>query len=130
MGRDCSPGFCLRVAAQRALDRGPSHVFSRIFSANKRLPREGDKYVVTRSLLVSGSPVFAGLAVHVLLRAPKRITKKLKTQGVLDGRVTHGGRKTLQANVLGAGPNFASRSSSESSPADREQIKPAKKEAW
>ena len=79
---------------------------------------------------MSGNPVFAGLAVPVPLRVPKRITKKLKTEGVFDGRVTHGGRKTFQANVLGSGSNFPSRSSSEGSPVDREQITPPKKEPW
>jgi hypothetical protein len=77
---------------------------------------------------VSGNPVFAGLAVHVLLRVPKRITRELRTKGVFDGRVTHGG--TFQANVLGAASDFPSRSSSEGSPADKEQIKPQKKEPW
>jgi hypothetical protein len=79
---------------------------------------------------VSGNPVFAGLAVHVLLRVPKRITRELRTEGVFDGRVTHGGRKTFQANVLGAGSDFPLRSSSEGGPADKEQIKPQKKEPW
>jgi hypothetical protein len=82
---------------------------------------------------VSGNPILAGLAklaVHVLLRMPKRITRKLRTEGVFDGRVTYGGWKTFQVSVLGAGSSFPSRCSSESSPVDKEQIKPQKKEPW
>src|SRR5258708_1985460 len=127
MGRDCCPGIlserchttCFRLRFQSCFLPVYSPLTSG-YGAKAINMSSGGAY------FVSGNPVFAGLAVHVLLRMPERITRKLRTEGVFDGRVTHGGWKAFQANVLGTGSNFPSRSSSESSPVDKEQIKPQK----